>query len=71
MKIPFQVLISEAGGKRKDKKNDGHNLEQSSNDGELNNTSESHVEMDSRLLSALLTVSINSFFLSSYNPFVI
>nr|GMC71042.1 CCAAT/enhancer-binding protein zeta [Ipomoea batatas] len=51
----FKVLISEAGGKRKDKKNDGHNLEQSSNDGELNNTSESHVEMDSRLLSALLT----------------
>lgn len=70
MKIPFQVLISEAGGGRKDRKNEGHNLERS-NDDELNNTSESHVEMDSRLLSALLTVSINSLLLSSYNIFVI
>lgn len=57
---PFQVLITEAeadkkideSGKAVDRKAHG-----SKKDSEVKSSSETHVELDSRLLSALLTVS--------------
>lgn len=54
----FQVLISEAGGSLKtDKKEEDKKTSSSSKDSKIKSqSSESHVEMDSRLLTALLTV---------------
>ncbi|VFQ65516.1 unnamed protein product [Cuscuta campestris] len=52
----FKVLISEADkGHKKNKENAGKKLEDNVKDSELDNTSGLHVEMDSRILSALLT----------------
>lgn len=57
----FQVLISEAGGHKMDKhsKEERKRPSSSSQEKDMTSSSESHVEMDSRLLTALLTVSIN------------
>lgn len=62
-----QVLISEAGGSLmndKKRKEDDKKVSSSSKDSKVNSqSSESHVEMDSRLLTALLTVSTIDFLL--------
>lgn len=62
-----QVLISEAGGSLmndKKRKEDDKKASSSSKDSKVNSqSSESHVEMDSRLLTALLTVSTIDFLL--------
>lgn len=55
-----QVLISEAGGDQKMHINSKAGGDSVKND-KAKDASESHVEMDSRLLSVLLTVSINIF----------
>jgi len=61
------VLLSEAcdGKKHKDSKNNkhrgGNNKRNGKNDSIKKHSPEAHVEMDSRLLSALLTVSIMFF----------
>lgn len=57
----FQVLISEAGGHKADRNSkEEHKKLSNSRVKETLNSSEPHVEMDSRLLTALLTVSINN-----------
>lgn len=57
----FQVLISEAGGGDKTEKTDkvgGKKPPGSLKDGKGKKSSDTHVELDSRLLSALLMVGI-------------
>lgn len=53
----FKVLISEAGGHKMDKhsKEESKRPSSSSQEKDMTSSSESHVEMDSRLLTALLT----------------
>ena len=59
-----QVLITEAGSSKKmDKSSKAErNTSGSSKENEIKSSPESHIELDSRLLSALLTVSINNFY---------
>lgn len=64
--VTLQVLISEAGGHMVDGKRKEHEKQSISKEKEKPNSPESHVEMDSRLLTALLTVSINSCEYSDY-----
>ena len=56
--LRFQVLISGAVSGQKDKKG-GETKKSTRKDNKSQELSESHVELDSRLLSALLTVSVN------------
>lgn len=59
--VIFQVLISEAGVHKADNNSkEEHKKLSASREKEKPTVSESHVEMDSRLLTALLTVSINN-----------
>ncbi|OIT34815.1 hypothetical protein A4A49_65709 [Nicotiana attenuata] len=59
----FKVLISEAGdGRMMNKKSEGHKeVSGTSKEKKEKDSSESHIEMDSRLLSALLTVHSSNF----------
>jgi ribosome biogenesis protein MAK21 len=59
-----QVLITEAGSSKKMDKSSKteRNTSGSSKENEIKSSPESHIELDSRLLSALLTVSINNFY---------
>lgn len=68
----FQVLISDANGESAMITNgkDKHPKASSSKKIRANTPSESHVEMDSRLLTALLTVSKHTFFHSFVVVFI-
>lgn len=60
-KSQFQVLVTEAGGSQtivKTNKAEDRNISGPSKEGEVKNSLGTHIELDSRLLSALLTVSI-------------